>query len=116
MKKTKTKIIILLGLFVFILFISFYFKKEGADFTEYINKGPRYSTVSPTVYDYGSYKMYGNLAQNTNNCKQKCSDRPDCKGVINADRCYLSKTINKQTPLIDNIIIKNSYADTFIKV
>lgn len=122
MKKTKMnqKIIILFGLFVFILFISFYFNKEGVtNYIEHIKKGPRYLTSAPSTppYDYGSYNFPNSAtaAQNITNCKEKCTEKSDCKGVIVANKCYLSKTINQQTVLKDNLVINGSNVNTYIK-
>ena len=118
MKKTN-KIIILLTLFLFILFISFYFKKEGATFTAYERKGPRYYTRPwdrNPVYDYDSYtSYYGTAEQKVTNCQNKCSERPDCKGIIVSDKCYMSKSIDKQTRLVDDLVFKGYYVNTYIK-
>lgn len=106
MKVKHTTYIILLLLFLFILFISFYFNKEGITYTQYLARAP-----SSTRDNYASYKFNGTTDQIIDQCKFKCTERVECKGMmINNNWCHIRKSLDP-TKLVPSSIYK-----TYMKV
>ena len=97
----KTKYIILLGIFVFILFISFYFKKEGFTYSQYNNKD----------YKVGQLQIHNNIT--VDDCKNKCSEDDECKGLVidhkgrhgSTGNCWLKNSMNPKKLTNDNTVI-----------